>query len=152
MIEDKTDGEIGLLKAEIANLKAMVAAALGNIQDGGLDFVMMGQDDAEMPVVPIGGGMENFKPTFDGEGKITIGEGYVCVGRKHYRIESRSGDGSGAYRLKVALTIDGAVIEIEKGNGFDVPDGEVSYIPLYELSEKGIAKDYRGNFCVPARE
>lgn len=152
MSEEFSGSEIESLRAEIANLKAMISANSGNIQDSGIDFAMMGSDDAEMPNVPIGGGMENFEPTFGADGSITIGEGYVCVGRKHYKLESGSGAGSGTYRLKVTLNVGGTSIKIEKGDGFADPEDEVSYIPLYELSNSGIVKDYRCNFCVPARE
>lgn len=151
MSEDNLSGEIESLRAEVASLKAMVAG-LAAMPDSGLDFTMMGSDDAEMPNVPIGGGMENFEPTFGEDGSITIGEGYVCVGRKHYKLGSGSGAGSGTYRLKVTLNVGGTSIEIEKGDGFAAPEDEVSYIPLYQLSNSGIVKDYRCNFCVPARE
>ena len=151
MSGETSGGEIESLRAEIASLKAMVAG-LAAMPDSGLDFIMMGSDDAEMPNVPIGGGMENFEPTFGEDGSITIGEGYVCVGRKHYKLESGSGAGSGTYRLKVTLEVGGTSIKIEKGDGFADPEDEVSYIPLYELSDSGIVKDYRCNVCVPARE
>ena len=151
MSGETSGGEIESLRAEIASLKAMVAA-LGAVGDGGFDFVMMGSDDAEQQIVPIGGGMENFEPTFGADGSITIGEGYVCVGRRHYKLSEKTMQGGGDFRLKVELGSNGADIQIEKGDGFQMPKDNVSYIPLYKLSEKGISKDYRCNFCVPARE
>jgi hypothetical protein len=60
--------------------------------------------------------------------------------------------GGGEFRLKVELGSNGADIQIEKGDGFQMPKDNVSYIPLYTTSETSILKDYRSNFCVPARE
>lgn len=152
MSGETAGGEIESLRAEIASLKAMVAA-LGAVEDGGFDFVMMGSDDAEQPIVPIGGGgQSNFEPKFHENGEIEIGEGYVCVGRRHYTLSAKTMQGGGEFRLKVELGSNGADIQIEKGDGFQMPKDNVSYIPLYTLSEKGISKDYRYNFCVPARE
>lgn len=155
MSGETSGGEIESLRAEIANIKAMVSAALGNtgLLDGGFDFVMMGSDDAEQPIVPIGGGgIANFEPEITEEGEIRINQGYVCVGRKHYRVGGDTYESGGEFRLKVTLGVEGATIEIEKGDGFANPEENVSYIPLYEVSGDGIQNDYRGNFCVPARE
>ena len=152
MSGETSGGEIESLRAEIASLKAMVAA-LGAVEDGGFDFVMMGSDDSEQPIVPIGGGgIANFEPEITEEGEIRINQGYVCVGRKHYRVGGDTYESGGEFRLKVTLGISGATIEIEKGDGFANPEENVSYIPLYEVSGDGIQNDYRGNFCVPARE
>lgn len=152
MSGETSGGEIESLRAEIASLKAMVAA-LGAVEDGGFDFVMMGSDDSEQPIVPIGGGgLSNFEPKFHENGEIEIGEGYVCVGRCHYKVSSTTYETGGEFRLKVVLSQDGADIEIEKGDGFAKPKDNESYIPLYTLTSSDIAEDYRCNFCVPARE
>lgn len=145
----KTSGdEIESLRAEIASLKAMVAA-LGAVEDGGFDFVMMGSDDAEQQIVPIGGGMENFDLK-QVEDATIINEGVVCIGRKHYKIGQCELNGDGEYRLKVDLS--SMTVTVEKGDGFAAPKDEVSYIPLYQVKDNSIVKDYRANFCVAARE
>lgn len=148
MSEDNSSGEIESLRAEVASLKAMVAG-LAAMPDSGLDFTMMGSDDAEMPVVPIGGGIENFDVKKVGD-ETVIGKGVVCIGRKHYLVKESGLQGNGQYRLKVDL--NSMSVTVEKGDGFAEPEDEVSYIPLYEVVDGTIAKDYRSNFCVVARE
>lgn len=148
MSGETSGGEIESLRAEIASLKAMVAA-LGAVEDGGFDFVMMGSDDAEQAIVPIGGGIENFDVKKVGD-ETVIGEGVVCIGRKHYLVGKSGLQGNGQYRLKVDL--NSMSVTVEKGDGFAEPEDEVSYIPLYEVVDGTIAKDYRSNFCVVARE
>lgn len=116
----------------------------------GLDFSgMMGNDDNEMPNVPIGGGIENFDLKKNGESKV-IGNGVVCIGRQHYIVNGCKLSGDGQYRLKVDLS--SMEVTVEAGDGFEGPDDEVSYIPLYEVKDNEIVKDYRSNFCVVARE
>ncbi|MBE6396482.1 MAG: hypothetical protein E7046_05720 [Lentisphaerae bacterium] len=120
-------------------------------QGGQYDLGCQQFDDPIAP--PIGGdGMQQFVPTYEDE-QIKIGPGVVCVGRKHYRINGISAE-SGEMRLKIVLGgLRTAEITIEKGSGFDDPEEETSYIPLYILGERGeIIEDYRSNFCVVARE
>ena len=103
---------------------------------------------------PIGGeGLQQFVPSRNKDG-ITIGPGVVCIGRKHYKVQGITAQGECEYRLKIVLGgLNEDKIEIEQGSGFDDPDEETSYIPLYQLDEEGeIIEDYRSNFCVVARD
>ena len=139
---------IEAIMAQLQHLQSIVGAMFAG--DSGLDFSgMMGNDDDVMPVVPIGGGIENFDVKKVG-GETVIGEGVVCIGRKHYLVGESGLQGNGQYRLKVDL--NSMSVTVEKGDGFAEPKDEVSYIPLYEVVNGTIAKDYRSNFCVVARE
>ena len=139
---------IEAIMAQLQHLQSIVGAMFAG--DSGLDFSgMMGNDDDVMPVVPIGGGIENFDVKKVGD-ETVIGEGVVCIGRKHYLVEESGLQGNGQYRLKVDL--NSMSVTVEKGDGFAEPEDEVSYIPLYEVVDGTITKDYRSNFCVVARE
>jgi hypothetical protein len=139
---------IEAIMAQLQHLQSIVGAMYAG--DSGLDFSgMMGNDDDVMPVVPIGGGIENFDLKL-GDGTKKIGKGVVCIGRQHYLVKESGFQGDGQYRLKVDL--NSMSVTVEKGDGFAEPEDEVSYIPLYEVVDGTIAKDYRSNFCVVARE
>ena len=138
---------IEAIMAQLQELQSIVAAM--GTGESGLDFSgMMGSDDDVIPNVPIGG-MENFDLKKVGD-LTKIGEGVVCIGRKHYKVSESGLSGDGEYRLKVDLS--SMTVIVEKGNGFEEPKDEVSYIPLYEVQNDSIVKDYRSNFCVVARE
>ena len=147
-------GDSSNIEAIMAQLQELqgIVAAMGT-GDSGLDFSgMMGSDDDVIPNVPIGGGgMANFDIKKEGE-TTKIGKGVVCVGRKHYRVGEAELDGDGEYRLTVELSEENATITVGKGDGFEAPKDEKSYIPLYKVKDGGIAEDYRSNFCVVARE
>lgn len=139
---------IEAIMAQLQHLQSIVGAMFAG--DSGLDFSgMMGNDDDVMPVVPIGGGIENFDVKKVGD-ETVIGKGVVCIGRQHYLVEESKFQGDGQYRLKVDL--NSMSVTVEKGDGFAEPKDEVSYIPLYEVTNEMIEKDYRSNFCVVARE
>ena len=139
---------IEAIMAQLQHLQSIVGAMSAG--DSGLDFSgMMGNDDDVMPVVPIGGGIENFDLKLVDDTK-KIGKGVVCIGRQHYLVAESEFQGDGQYRLKVDL--NSMSVTVEKGDGFAMPEDEVSYIPLYEVTNEMIEKDYRSNFCVVARE
>lgn len=123
--------------------------------DGGMQDVF-DRDDYVPP--PIGGaGLQNFMPIFKDEGKtLKISEGVICVGRQHYLVESEEFkveyDKEYRIRIKVTITVGGAETKIEEGDLFEAPNKEISYIPLYIATKGAIKKDYRGNFCVVARD
>ena len=145
-------GDSSNIEAIMAKLQELqrTVAAMGT-GESGLDFSgMMGSDDDVIPNVPIGG-MENFDLKKDGD-STKIGKGVVCVGRKHYRVEETKLDGDGEYRLTVELSAEKPTITVGKGDGFEAPKDEKSYIPLYKVQDGQIAEDYRSNFCVVARE
>lgn len=84
----------------------------------------------------------------------TIGPGGCMVGRKWY---NASGTGSnkpdGLYQLKITLSSSGASCQVVSGVSLGTsPSGDISYIPIYQITNAKIAADYRGAFVVPAYE
>ena len=85
----------------------------------------------------------------------TIGTGGCMVGRKWYTCSTGTGSGKadGLYQLKVTLSASGATLEVVSGVSLGTsPSGNISYIPIYQISNAKISADYRGAFVVPAYE
>ena len=85
----------------------------------------------------------------------TIGPGGCMVGRKWFTCTTGTGSGKadGLYQLKVTLSASGATLEVVSGVSLGTaPNGNVSYIPIYQISNAKISADYRGAFVVPAYE
>ena len=84
----------------------------------------------------------------------TIGPGGCMVGRKWYTASGTgSGKPDGLYQLKVTLSSSGATCEVVSGVSLGTsPSGDISYIPIYQISNAKITADYRGAFVVPAYE
>jgi hypothetical protein len=77
------------------------------------------------------------------------------VGRKWYTCSTGTGSGKadGLYQLKVTLSANGAALEVVSGVSLGTsPSGNISYIPIYQISNAKISADYRGAFVVPAYE
>lgn len=84
----------------------------------------------------------------------TIGAGGCMVGRRWYSASGTgSGKADGLYQLKVTLTSSGATAKVVSGVSLGTsPNGNVSYIPIYQIASGKISVDYRGAFVVPAYE
>ena len=85
----------------------------------------------------------------------TIGTGGCMVGRKWFTCTTGTGSGKadGLYQLKVTLSASGATLEVVSGVSLGTsPSGNISYIPIYQISNGKITADYRGAFVVPAYE
>lgn len=144
---------------DIEMLAARVAALEAKIKDGTRDLNttdLMSFPEVDVgtpPVVPIGGGPDNFAFEELQDGSFKITSGYVWIGREAKAVPEKTFDESGEYRVKIEI-VDGSSVEatIEKGSGTEKPNGEISYLPLYVVSDGVVAKDLRYNFCVPVRE
>lgn len=135
-----------------ARLHSIASETEGQGSTGQFDLGFEQFDTFSAP--PIGGdGIQQFVPTRNDD-QIKIGQGVVCIGRKHYKVSGISAEGGAEYRLKIVLGgLESNKISIEKGSGFEDPVDETSYIPLYKLGNEGeIIEDYRSNFCVVARD
>ena len=59
----------------------------------------------------------------------------------------------GLYQLKITLSSSGTTCQVVSGVSLGTsPSGDVSYIPIYQISNGEITADYRGAFVVPAYE
>ena len=147
------NGRIDELAARLAALEERLAKSdSGETQeDGMVDFPQY--DVGAPPVVPIGGGPDNFAFEELQDGSFKITSGFVWIGREAKGVSGKTFDESGEYRIKIEI-VDGSSVEatIEKGSGTEKPNGEISYLPLYVVSDGVVAKDLRYNFCVPVRE
>lgn len=87
-----------------------------------------------------------------------IGVGAVTVGRQAYKVNEDGteveSDYTGDYRVSVELDEYGGdpTIEVEEGDGFDPPNGNTSYFPLYTFENGRVTDDWRGTFVVPVWE
>lgn len=85
----------------------------------------------------------------------TIGPGGVMVGRD-FIMATGTGTSDmqdGAYYCKITLGAN--TVEIYRSQSFSPflsHDGNVSYIPIYDISNGKVSADYRGAFVVPAYE
>lgn len=95
-----------------------------------------------------GGGMFPWDP----ETK-SIGDGAVMVARTCVAVGGKGpGLPDGLYQLKVTLGATPSV-EIEGGAALGArPDGNTSYVPIYEIAGGEVARDYRGISTVQAYE
>lgn len=124
--------------------KAALAAAIGGGGGGG----HAGDNDD----VAVGGSGGIFAWTAESR---TIGPGGCMVGRKWLTCTTGTGSGKadGLYQLKVVITTNGATLEVVSEVSLGTaPNGNVSYIPIYQISNAKISADYRGAFVVPCYE
>ena len=108
--------------------------------------------DAEDDLASLGGDDGGMFP-WDTDTR-TIGGGGCMVGRRWYTASGTgSGKVDGLYQLKVTLTLSGATCEVVSGVPLGTaPSGNISYIPIYQISNAKISVDYRGAFVVPCWE
>ena len=143
------ENDMKMLEARLAAVEAKVGSGQVELNTEGLiSFPMF--DVGMPPIVPIGGGGGMFE--WDGK-KRQIKGGGVMVGRKWIEVAASSEElEDGTYRIKVTLGTEGDTAEIEKGEGWEDPDGNESYLPLYTISEGKVTEDLRGPYVVPCWE
>ena len=78
-----------------------------------------------------------------------IQDGCVLIGRTPVRVSGMAAT-DGEYRIVVDISSNTA--RLESGSGFSDPQGTISYIPVFVLSDGQITADYRGSFVVQAWE
>lgn len=110
-----------------------------------------GGHSGENDDVAVGGSGGIFAWTADTR---TIGAGGVMVGRQWYTASGTgSGKVDGLYQCRIELTASGASVSVVTGVALGAaPSGDVSYIPIYQITNGKISADYRGAFVVPAYE
>ena len=78
-----------------------------------------------------------------------IQDGCVMIGRTPVRVSGMDAT-DGEYRITV--DIGSKTATLGTGSGFSAPQGTISYIPVFVLSDGKITADYRGSFVVQAWE
>lgn len=104
-------------------------------------------------------GVEDGKPVVAASGGDSIGgfrleggyirSGVVMIGRQAVRVpESGASDGE----WRIAVDLEAKTASLELGSGFEAPNGAISYIPLYIITNGVITTDYRGATTVQSWE
>ena len=161
---EEADGKYRLKNFEngggcVANLNDMLTNTVQNCADKGKHQILCryknGANDPVVHWLPfpddalVAGGGSKWTGSFsyfDG----MIHSGCVTVGRTPILVSGMSAT-SGDYRIRVTLGANPTAV-LESGSGFAAPSGNVSYIPVYTLSNGEVTADYRGSFVVPAYE
>ena len=146
------ESDMKQLEARVAALEAKVGISSLNLNT--TDLMSFPEIDAGMPpIVPIGGGSEGMF-AWDAE-KKQIGAGGVMIGRRWFAVaKSSEGLGDHAYCIEVTLKSNGQhrVSLVQQDIPPPPPNDDTSWIPLFEIEDGAVKKDWRGCFVVPAYE
>lgn len=94
----------------------------------------------------MGGGMFQWNSGTMGVGGVMVGRTWVTA------TGTGGGKGDALYSLAVTIGASPSAAVVTTASLGQVPSGNTSYIPIYEISGGQIVADYRGAFVVPCWE
>ena len=147
-------------RSDVSSLSGMSAHALVRVSVNGVQTlayaplgVLVAQGAHDAGIQPGGGGGGGGMFAWTAATK-TIGPGGVMVGRQWVNATGVGANkADGLYHVKVTLTSSGASAEVVSGVSLgQAPSGNISYIPIYQITNGEISADYRGAFVTPVYE